>query len=127
MTEPQPYPRQRPIVDATFEPTTRRHIDGHRKRALDVGHARLIMGGALFLAVFVAIAIRLVEVGGLGQNQEPAMATATSSPTMVQRADILDRNGVVLATNVLTASLFADPREIPNPAAAARQLATALP
>ena len=47
--------------------------------------------------------------------------------TMVQRADILDRNGVVLATNVLTASLFADPREIPNPAAAARQLATALP
>ena len=127
MSDPQIMQRQRPILDSTFEPTVRRHLDGNRKRALDVGHARLIMGGAVFLAVFVAIAIRLVEVGGLGQNQEPSLASTSTAPSMVERADILDRNGVVLATNVQTASLFADPREIPNAATAARLLATALP
>ncbi|MDZ4738249.1 MAG: penicillin-binding protein 2 [Rhodospirillaceae bacterium] len=119
--------RARPMLDATFEPTTRRHIDGHRKRTLDVGHARIIMGGALFLAVFIAIAIRLVEVGGLGHNQEPAMAATPEAPVVVQRADILDRNGVVLATNVRTASLYADPRKVPDAAAAARQLVSVLP
>ncbi len=127
MSDLQTMPRQRPIVDTTFEPAVRRHLDGNRKRALDIGHGRLIMGGALFLAVFVAIALRLVEVGGLGQNQEPALASAPTAPTIVQRADILDRNGVVLATNVLTASLFADPREIPDAAGAAQLLATVLP
>jgi cell division protein FtsI (penicillin-binding protein 3) len=127
MNEPQTYPRPRPVVDATFEPATRRHLDGNRKRALDVGHARLITGGALFLAVFVAIAIRLIEVGGLGQSSEPALAAAPAAAAIAQRADILDRNGVVLATNVLTASLFANPHEVPDAAAAARQLATALP
>ncbi|MEX1109822.1 MAG: penicillin-binding protein 2, partial [Dongiaceae bacterium] len=119
--------RTRPMLDATFEPTTRRHIDGHRKRTLEVGHARIVMGGALFLAVFIAIAIRLVEVGGLGQNQEPSMAATPEAPAVVQRADILDRNGVVLATNVRTASLYADPRQVPNAAAAASQLVGLLP
>ncbi|MEX2201068.1 MAG: penicillin-binding protein 2, partial [Dongiaceae bacterium] len=119
--------RTRPMLDATFEPTTRRHIDGHRKRTLEVGHARIVMGGALFLAVFIAIAIRLVEVGGIGQNREPSMAATPETPAVVQRADILDRNGVVLATNVRTASLYADPRQVPDAAAAARRLVAVLP
>jgi cell division protein FtsI (penicillin-binding protein 3) len=114
------------MLDATFEPTTRHHIDGHRKKALEVGHARIVMGAALFLAVFIAIAVRLVEVGGLGQNQEPSMAAAQEVPVVVQRADILDRNGVVLATNVRTASLYADPRRVPDAAAAAHRLVEVL-
>jgi len=127
MTEPQNSTRPRPIVDTHFEPTTRRHLEGNRKRALDVGHARLIMGGALFLAVFVAIGLRLIEVGGLGQNHEPAMAATPEAPAVAQRADIVDRNGVVLATNVTTASLYADPRKIPDAQEAASRIGTVLP
>ena len=36
-------------------------------------------------------------------------------PIHAQRADIVDRNGAVLATNIVTASLYAQPREMIDP------------
>ncbi len=44
-----------------------------------------------------------------------------------QRADILDRHGVLLAHSVMVPSLYADPSRIADPAAAATALAAVLP
>ncbi|HEX6922621.1 MAG TPA: stage V sporulation protein D [Bacillales bacterium] len=43
-----------------------------------------------------------------------------------ERGDIMDRNGIVLATNVSAPSVFVVPKQIHNPAAAARKLANVL-
>ncbi|MCH8348277.1 MAG: aldo/keto reductase, partial [Proteobacteria bacterium] len=39
-----------------------------------------------------------------------------------KRVDILDRNGVVLATNLETSSLYADPKKVQNPEAAVQSM-----
>src|SRR6185437_5396816 len=45
----------------------------------------------------------------------------------VHRADITDRNGVLLATTLDTPSLFADPRQLLDVKDAAKKLASVLP
>ncbi|MCB9959558.1 MAG: penicillin-binding protein 2 [Rhodospirillaceae bacterium] len=76
--------------------------------ALETGRTRLLLVAFMFTVGFLVVAARLVDV--------MAMQTAGGTPGVVmaggevlgQRADILDRNGVVLATSVPIASLFAD-------------------
>ena len=46
---------------------------------------------------------------------------------MLGRADIVDRNGMVLATTVPTASLYANPRQVRAPHSLAERLAATLP
>ncbi|MDP3862033.1 MAG: penicillin-binding protein 2, partial [Phaeovulum sp.] len=46
---------------------------------------------------------------------------------LASRADILDRNGRVLATNLLTHSLYAQPREMIDPVRVARELVAIFP
>ena len=43
------------------------------------------------------------------------------------RPDILDRNGEILATDIKTASLYAEPRRIVDPDEAVEMLATVFP
>ncbi len=45
----------------------------------------------------------------------------------IPRPDIVDRNGIVLATDVSVASLFADPRKILDIEEAVELIATSLP
>ena len=49
------------------------------------------------------------------------------SGVVLPRADVLDRNGEVLATSLQTASLFANAKEVRNPEKAAAMLAQILP
>jgi len=102
-------------------------LEGERRRALEVGRTRLLVTGALFALAFLALAARLVEVGLLSQGAEPRQALAPLAPPASERAAILDRNGMVLAANLVTASLYANPRQVVDPADAARRLAKALP
>ena len=54
-------------------------------------------------------------------------AGAASAPIHAQRAEIVDRNGAVLATNIVTASLYAQPSEMIDPAGTAAALAEIFP
>ncbi|MBM3602705.1 MAG: penicillin-binding protein 2, partial [Alphaproteobacteria bacterium] len=58
--------------------------------------------------------------------EEPKGQTVAAVATP-KRGDILDRNGLVLATNLQTTSLYANPKQIRYPAATAIKLASVLP
>jgi cell division protein FtsI (penicillin-binding protein 3) len=96
--------------------------------ALEVGRNRLLFTGAMLAAAFAVIAVRLVDVTMLKDGNEPSIAQA-AAPGAVKtgRADIVDRNGVLLATSLKTASLYADPKIVLDPADAARKLNRVLP
>jgi cell division protein FtsI (penicillin-binding protein 3) len=102
-------------------------LDGDTKRAIEVGHTRLLFGGALFQVAFLGVALRLLDVGLFGAAEPARIAALPASQAITQRADILDRTGVLLATSLATASLYADPSRVSDPNVAADQLRTVLP
>ena len=99
--------------------------DGPRKRALEVSHSRVLLGASLFAVVFLVIAARLVAVTLLPDGAEAAMVPPAKVKT--DRADVVDRNGVVLATSLTTASLYANPRQVQEPDETAQLLNSVLP
>jgi cell division protein FtsI (penicillin-binding protein 3) len=103
-------------------------FDGATKQALETGRTRLLVASLLFAAAFLIVAGRLVTVAMLSSSGEPSIAEAPRAVQLeTERADIVDRNGIVLATNLVTASLYANPHEVPNPRAAAAALSKVLP
>jgi cell division protein FtsI (penicillin-binding protein 3) len=103
-------------------------LEGNLKQALETGRNRLLVTGVMFMIAFVAIGIRLVELSAFGVGTQARLAQQIPSTSIaVERADIIDRNGVVLATSLPTASLYADPKDIMNPKEAADKLAGVFP
>lgn len=103
------------------------HIEGVRKRAIETGRTRLIVTGAMFTLAFCVIAGRMVDVTMLkGVSAKPSYQTR-STDLEIDRADIVDRNGVLLATSLPSVSLYAHPREIVDKAEAAEKVARVLP
>ena len=83
---------------------------------------------ALFAIAFSVIGLRLIDIGALRSGAEPRL-TRVHAPASFrsERAEIRDRNGVVIATNLVTASLYANPRIILDADQAAVKLAALLP
>ncbi|MGH7114781.1 MAG: peptidoglycan D,D-transpeptidase FtsI family protein, partial [Stellaceae bacterium] len=103
--------------------------DGPAKRALDGCGRRLSVVGAVFLVLFLVLGVRLVQVSLLpGNIAVPKIARFHPlPPPLPGRADIVDRNGRLLATTLASPSLYADPRQIVDAADVARKLVAALP
>jgi len=66
---------------------------------------------------------------GLLASSEPVepRVAASGSEILNQRADITDRNGRILATNLLSHSLYAHPKDMVDPARVAKELAAIFP
>ena len=95
---------------------------------VELGRTRLLITSALFAAAFAVVAIRLVDVTLLGERKVSHLAEGSGTTIhKTSRADIVDRNGILLATSLKTASLFANPRVIPNAGEAAARLVNVLP
>jgi len=96
--------------------------------ALERSRNRLMVTAAMVTLVFTAIGIKLVDATLLRHAAEPRqrMAAEIDAPP-VNRADIVDRNGNLLATSLATQSLYADPKLISRPDEVARKLTTVLP
>ncbi len=103
--------------------------DGPARRALDGGRRRLSVASAVFIVLFLMLAVRLVQVTLLpGNVAVPKIARFHPvPPPLPGRADIVDRNGRLLATTLASPSLYADPRQIVDAADVARKLVAALP
>ena len=113
-------------VDPHTQPTVQ--LVGMHEHSMRVGRSRLIIIGMLFAACFALIAGRLVELSVLGGdrgNRFDRLAVSGAAPS--ERADIVDRNGLLLATNLPTASLYANARVVPEPAHVVEQLMRVLP
>jgi len=109
-------------------PPEKIRIEGDRKTAIEMGRNRLMVAGALFTAAFTVIGIRVIDVSVFSENTEPRYTRSIAKDEKHNgRADIVDRNGVLMATSLSTASLFANPRLVLDPEQAALKLATALP
>ena len=103
------------------------HLDGSAKRVLETGRTRLLVTGALFAIAFAVVALRLTAVALLQQGDEPRVAqSSAANGLLVGRADIVDRNGVVLATTLPTASLYANPHQVLDADDAAARLVDVL-
>ena len=106
----------------------RRRLEPPVPPAVEMGRSRLLIAGALFATAFAVIAVRLVDVTLLSEGNEPRLAQSTGIAShQTDRADILDRNGILLATSLKTASLYADARVILDADDAAKKLARILP
>ncbi len=106
------------------ENRARRHAeiqDRMRKRA----EGRLLVMASAFVLAFGTVGVRM---GALASSQpsEPR-AQATGAQIISQRADITDRKGRILATNLLTHSLYAQPQQMIDPQNAARELVRIFP
>jgi cell division protein FtsI (penicillin-binding protein 3) len=74
--------------------------------------ARIIAMAMLFIFGFMALSARAVQVAIFRPVDDAATAARAEAPLAIERADIVDRNGELLATTLPTWSVFADPRKI---------------
>ena len=101
--------------------------EGPAQQSLETSHTRLIITGALFCLAFMVIGARLVEVAGLKSGGTRLARNHAAERIETSRADIVDRNGVLLATTLVTPSLFANPKQIQDAHGVARKLVGVLP
>lgn len=98
----------------------RRHEEMHDK-SRNRAEGRLLVLGAVFFLAFSAIGI---QMGAMASSEaEEPRAIASGNPIIGQRADIVDRNGRILATNFDTYALYAQPLQMVDPEGAAAKLA----
>ncbi|MBC8338138.1 MAG: penicillin-binding protein 2 [Rhodospirillales bacterium] len=108
--------------------TAARKIEGFRKQALEIGRNRLLVTGVVLTLAFSVIGVRLVDLTIFKGGGEPKLASLDDGPEApAGRADIVDRNGILLATSLPTASLYANPKAVLNAGEAADKLISVLP
>jgi cell division protein FtsI (penicillin-binding protein 3) len=98
-------------------------VDGARKATGGRARTRVLMTMAVFFGIYSTIAGRLVYLG----YQDPDNSGAPASRVTASRPDIVDRNGELLATDIKTASLYAEPRHIVDADEAIEKLSSVLP
>jgi len=96
--------------------------------AQETARQRLVIASGLFAVMFMAIALRMGYVSLLRDGAEPTQRVAARGGSIQsERADIVDRNGAVLATSVPVMSAFVNPRLLIDSTDAAKKIASALP
>jgi cell division protein FtsI (penicillin-binding protein 3) len=100
---------------------------------LDTTRTRLLLAASLFALIFLVVAGRLVdvvEIAGATPDSRTARARLVAPPPAV-RADIVDRNGTLLATNLDSPSVYVNSKVMlqsgENPDVAALAITKALP
>ena len=82
----------------------------------------------LALGFIVAFSVIALRMGTLAATEPSELRTASSGTEITaQRADILDRKGRILATNMMTHSLYVQTADLVDPARTASELARIFP
>ncbi len=110
------------VIEA--ENLARRHEE-MRDKSRHRAEGRLLVLGGVFFASFLTIG---AQMGALASSvPEEPRARTVGNPIIGQRSDIVDRNGRILATNLQTHSLYAQPPQMVDPRGAAEGLAAIFP
>ena len=102
-------------------------IDGAKKQRRDLTKTRIVLVAFVFFAVYGVIAARLTTLAIASANNVEVAAKIADNKLMIARPDLVDRNGDVLAKDLNTYSLHANPQKIIYPEEALDKLATILP
>ena len=98
---------------------------GVKKTALEQARGRLVILSACFVMAYVIVVARAADLsviqGALKQGEEVSYYKAPEQEQKI-RADIIDRNGVILARSLKTSSLYADPALVQDPESLAKEL-----
>ncbi|MCS4241192.1 cell division protein FtsI (penicillin-binding protein 3) [Rhizobium sp. BIGb0125] len=100
-------------------------FEGARKKRAGQAKSRVGIIALSFTAFYCVIGGRLVQYGM--EKPEIVSSIAPADRLMASRPDLLDRNGEVLATDIRTVSLFAEPHRIVDVDEAIEKLRTVLP
>ena len=87
---------------------------------------RLFVVGMAFFIGFLVVAVRMGAIAST-EAEEPRIADNSGASITAARADIVDRSGRVLATNLITNALYAQPHHMIDPVAAAEGLGRIFP
>lgn len=111
--------------------------DLDRRAAMEVTRSRLVLTAAGFLALFLAVVLKLADATiiqpVMPHRPEHPIAAMVNKPhsleveELARRAMITDRNGQILAISLPTAELFADPRQVMDPAVVVAKIRQVLP
>ncbi|WP_375464658.1 peptidoglycan D,D-transpeptidase FtsI family protein [uncultured Methylobacterium sp.] len=118
--EPAPLPAE-PRVHPTL-----RLFRAMFRLAIERSYTRVALVGLAFLAVFGAISVRLLSIAIFGAPPSQDHRVAAAATTAI-RPDIVDRNGEILATDIRTVSVFAEPKNIYDKDEAVELLTAVLP
>jgi cell division protein FtsI (penicillin-binding protein 3) len=107
---------------------------GEKTSSIELARGRLVVMGAVFTLAYIFLAARAVDLMVIqaepAQTVDVAQAMEETHELAISetpRADIIDRNGELLATTLKTVSLYADPHLISNAENAAERLAKIFP
>lgn len=118
---------RQPNLPGVFSPKSSRRLATPHEQALDVARNRSVAAMVLFAVAFLVISGRLTFLSLLSDPPDTINARAPIDESVTGRADIIDRNGAVLATSLPTVSLCADAKKIIDAADASKQLLATLP
>lgn len=102
------------------------HPEARAARDLSASRGRIVAAGLAFALVYAAVGTRLIGLGMASDDHSAALASGSTQVSTV-RPDILDRNGEVLATDVKSSSLYAEPKRILDVDEAIEALASVIP
>ncbi len=111
--------------DAIERENIRLRHEAMRDKSRVRAEGRLMLLGVAFVAAFLTVGARMGLLAAT-EPAEPQSAVAGAS-IVAQRADITDRQGRILATNLITHSLYAQPQQMVDPVGAAEKLAEIFP
>ena len=100
-------------------------FEGVRKAQGAQAKNRIIIAVACFTLFYSVIGARLVQYGM--RSPETVSSIDRADQLLISRPDLVDRNGELLATDIRTVSLFAEPNKIIDADEAIELLATVLP
>ena len=107
----------------------RKNIEKRHEGALENirlrAQGRLLFLGIMFLCLYVAVALRIGLLAA-SEPSEPKSQRAGAS-IVAQRADIEDRRGRILATNMDTHSLYVETEHLVDPLGSSQALAKVFP
>jgi cell division protein FtsI (penicillin-binding protein 3) len=113
-------------------------IMGEKSDHLNLARGRLVLITAFFMLCYLVVGARLIDAtiiegylsqqpDAIGAQEEKKEESSINVKDDNFRADIIDRNGVLLATSLKTASLHADSKNILTPVETAKGLVKIFP